>query len=384
MQSFVWEAVAQLYAFRYPLLVNPLECHFISAMNTEPKISIITKPFNPSQIEVEEKNATINTLLDMLRGNMIDLQPNFQRHANLWDDGKKSRLIESILLGLPLPSFYFEFDKRAKQWIVIDGLQRLCALNDFMSGKLRLKDLEFLAETWTGSTYDSMPPYDKMEFGMRTVNMNILKGDTPPNVKFIIFKRLNTGGLELKDAEIRNALFQGKATDIVQELLIVLHDFLGKSVNEKRMADHDYVTRFLAHKLINYSGYKKLSNFLADAMATLNEASDVQLDKLKKSFSDTLQNSINLMGDSAFRKPSEIKRNRISLALFECTMVCLSEISDAEHRMLLQRRTQFMSNYTEMFNDEKFKKALSDGVGQKKSVNYRIELTRSIIRKTLQ
>lgn len=347
-------------------------------------ITNITKPFNPSQIEVEEKNTTINTLLDMLRGNMIDLNPEFQRHANLWDGEKKSRLIESILLGLPIPSFYFEFNKERKKWIVIDGLQRLCALNDFMKGRLKLNGLEFLDSTWDGITYDLMPAYDKVEFGMRTITMNIFKGDTPPNVKFIIFKRLNTGGLELKDAEIRNALFQGRATELVKDLLGVFHSYLGLDLYTKRMKDHDFVVRFLAHKIMKYSGYKKLSDFLNDAMTLLEKLNNGQEEYLKSLFTSTIRFSIELMGDAAFRKPSKGKKNNISLALFECTMVSLSELTDDERQQLLLRKSQFLDNYVALFNDEKMKKSLSDGVGQSVTVNYRIEAIRNVIKNTLK
>lgn len=350
----------------------------------EVSITNISKPFNPSQIEVEEKNATINTLLDMLRGDMIDLNPEFQRHADLWNEEKKSRLIESILLGLPIPSFYFEFNKERKKWIVIDGLQRLCALNDFMNGRLKLNGLEFLGDSFSGITYDYMPAYDKVEFGMRTITMNIFKGNTPPNVKFIIFKRLNTGGLELKDAEIRNALFQGRATDLVKDLLDVFHGYLGPKLYTKRMKDHDFVVRFLAHKLIRYSGYKKLSDYLNDVMTLLVSLDDSQADYLKSLFSTTIKYSIDLMGDVAFRKPSKEKKSSISLALFECTMVCLSELTDNDRQQLLLRKPQFLQNYVALFKDEKMNKSLSDGVGQIATVNYRMEATRNMINNTLK
>ncbi|KAA6335145.1 hypothetical protein EZS27_016590, partial [termite gut metagenome] len=115
----------------------------------------ITKSFDPSKIDVDIQTVNLGRLIDMLKEGEIDLNPDFQRSIDLWSPIKKSRLIESILLGLPLPSFYFSEDKETRKISVIDGLQRLCALKDFVlkeNSPLKLSGLQFLTQ-FEGKTY---------------------------------------------------------------------------------------------------------------------------------------------------------------------------------------------------------------------------------------
>lgn len=99
---------------------------------------LITKPFNPNEIDVDISTVNLGSLIEQLENDEIDLQPDFQRAADVWDNVKKSRLIESILLGLPLPSFYFSEDPRSQKLSIIDGLQRICAIRDFILKKMSL------------------------------------------------------------------------------------------------------------------------------------------------------------------------------------------------------------------------------------------------------
>ena len=105
----------------------------------------ITIPFDPNSIDVDMATVNLGLLIDQLVNEEIDLQPDFQRASDIWTPTAKSRLIESILLGLPLPSFYFSEDIYSQKLSVIDGLQRLCAIKDFViDKKLKLYNLQFL------------------------------------------------------------------------------------------------------------------------------------------------------------------------------------------------------------------------------------------------
>jgi hypothetical protein len=90
-----------------------------------------TIPFDPKLIKITVETTTIFNLAQRLKYNQIDLYPKFQRKANLWDDVRKSRLIESLLLRFPLPAFYFDIENE-DNWLVVDGLQRLSAIRDFV------------------------------------------------------------------------------------------------------------------------------------------------------------------------------------------------------------------------------------------------------------
>ena len=179
----------------------------------------IDKPFDPASLKVEVKNSTVDQLRLMLKNNLIDLQPDFQRSPNLWTPQEKSRLIESIILGIPLPSFYFYIDSDKEKWVVIDGLQRLCSIQDFMVEKtLRLKGLEFLRDKCEGKSYDDFSYFDQLNMSMRSVTLNIISGVSSVEAQYIIFKRINSTGTMLSSAEIHNALFHGRAMELGKKM----------------------------------------------------------------------------------------------------------------------------------------------------------------------
>ena len=187
----------------------------------------ITHPFNPNEIEIETPPYTVGYLIDRIEHDEINMNTDFQREGNLWSPDKQSRLIESILLGLPLPAFYF--DTTNPQWDIVDGLQRCCSIENFCVKKtLKLTGLEFLGEK-DGKTYLEGAGFDDLDRTLqrsiitRPITVNLIK-KAHRNIRFILFKRLNTGGLELTPQEIRNAVYQGKAADTIKHLA-QLEDF---------------------------------------------------------------------------------------------------------------------------------------------------------------
>jgi hypothetical protein len=352
------------------------------------EIAEIKEPFKPSSIEVETKNATIGTLIEMLNADLIDLQPGFQRNGFLWNENKMSQLVESIILGLPIPSFYFERDDEKKRWVVIDGLQRLCTLKRLIDEKkpLVFRGMEFIGNLWNGKTYRDFTYYDKVEFGLRPVTLNILKGSTPPGVKFIIFKRINSAGTPLKGAEIRNALFQGKSTELISRLLPVFHEYTGNRVSSKRMNDRDYITRFMALYLKHRmpGKYQKWDDFLNDMMAVLNREEDSVIETIAEEFEHAINNCFQIFGDLMFRKPSDNnKSNSISMALFDAQMIPMAELSESEVNELMEKKNLLRQEYINLFSDESMQKTLSDGTGHASSVNNRINKIRILIDKVL-
>ena len=351
--------------------------------------STIKEPFDPSTIEVEVKNITIGTLVDMLKNEAIDLEPAFQRKKDLWPDGKKSQLIESILLGLPLPSFYFSIEKDNKKWVVIDGLQRLCTLQKFaVDQTLALKDLEFLNKQYEGKAFKDLEYFERLSFSMLSVTVNILKGNTPPEVKYLIFKRINSAGTPLKPQEIRNALNQGAATRLLDEMAsCTLFREMTKGVSSDRMADKEFITRFFAFYLMEYTSYESnMDAFLNAAMHQLNQLAPECLEEAKAAFKRSLNACHQLLGDDAFRKPSmeAQRKSPVSKALFDSLTVSLSRLSNADLKVLTQRKETFKKLYAEIFQDEKLLKTLSEGTGKSKSVAYRFRKIEETIRKTLE
>ena len=353
--------------------------------------STITEPFDPSTLKAEVKNATIGQLVEMLRNDLIDLNPDFQRHANLWGPKRKSQLVESILLGLPLPSFYFYNDSNSKKWVVIDGLQRLCALKSFMVDEdLTLKGLEFLDEKKYGMSYKAFSYYDKLAISMHPVTLNVLSGNASAEARYIIFQRVNSKGTPLNPVEIRNALYQGKATDLISRMVEI--DIFKKMVSQKisvnRMKDREFASRFLAFYLNdyhNYADFKSLDILISKTMDVINKTFEkAQLQVVISAFDLSVKVCGQLLGEDAFRKPTTgSRRNQVSLAIFEMLTVSIAHLDKMQQQALIKKRSTFMRLYNELFGDLLMQKYLSSGMGNNVAVRYRFDKINQVIDKTL-
>ena len=149
-----------------------------------------------SAVKIERRIMVIGELRGMFEKDRISFRSNFQRSNSIWSKSQQSRLIESILLNLPLPSFYFEYNALLGQYFVVDGLQRLNALYDFFFGKLKLSDLDFLKE-YEGKTWDDLSFYDRMRINSAEIVAYLIDGSASHDVKFVIFSRLNRNGTPL-------------------------------------------------------------------------------------------------------------------------------------------------------------------------------------------
>ena len=170
---------------------------------------VITKPYDPEKIKIDHQSINLGFLLEKLDYKEIDMMPDFQREGDLWSDVKKSQLIESVLLGLPLPSFYFSVDPKSDKWQIVDGLQRLSSFKSFWVDKtLKLEGMEFLT-SYNDKTYHDLSRADLRKISGFKINLYVIEKETPKEAKFLIFKRVNTGGLILTPQEMRHALNQG-------------------------------------------------------------------------------------------------------------------------------------------------------------------------------
>lgn len=350
--------------------------------------SSVKKPFDPSSIKAEVKNSTIGALADMLKNDLIDLNPEFQRRKNLWDDEKKSQLMESILLGLPLPSFYFYVDETRKKWVVIDGLQRLCSLKSFMvDGDLCLKGLEFLDKTQYSKHFDDFSYFDQLAMKMHPVTLNVLTGNTSAEARYIIFQRVNSKGTQLTPAEMRNALYQGNATTLIKRLADneCFQRLVSKTISTGRMKDREYISRFLLFFLNDYKSYDgNLDNEINLTLSYINKEFDEgRLDWVCEEFDSALKVCEQLLGEDAFRKPNspsdKKRRNVVSLTVFEMLAVTIAKLTETEKKVLLNSKSEFVGKYKELFMDSKLQRYLNVGTSKIPSVQYRFERIQSVI-----
>ena len=191
-------------------LIN-MEDGFDDSDEEERNEDVKYNPYNPKLIRVDTKPFSIKQINEMIEAEDIDLSPDFQR-GFVWNDiTRKSRLIESLLLRIPIPVFYFAQDEEGK-FQVVDGVQRLTVISSFMKNEFRLKNLEYLSEC-NGKYFkkenaksDSLEDLYVRRIEQTQLFINVIDPQTPSKVKYDIFKRINTGGKVLNAQEIRNCL----------------------------------------------------------------------------------------------------------------------------------------------------------------------------------
>lgn len=372
-----------------PAIINEEEEVETEDVKGPGKENPIKEPFDPTQIDVDIATINLGSLIDMLENEEIDLQPDFQRASDIWDPIKKSRLIESILLGLPLPSFYFSEDIASRKLSIIDGLQRICAIRDFVLEKekpLALQGLQFLKD-FEHKTYNELGRPEIRRIKGLKITTNTLRKNTPSKVKYIIFQRVNTAGEPLVPQEMRHALNQGEAARFIKEL--AENDAFKRATNNrvksKRMQDRDFANRFVAFYL-GYDEYNgELDLFLNDKMGALNEMSCEQLENLKTVFEDSMNCCYAIFGEDAFRKRNhpEDKRKPISKSVFDTVSVNIAWLTSDERNILVERGNEFKNKMMELFNDRKFSFSISTGTGQKYNVEERFKRVKQTIQEII-
>jgi hypothetical protein len=355
---------------------------------------LITQPFDPLKIRVTTKTLSIDLLVKRIEEKEIDLTPDFQRKAGIWTTLAQSRLIESVLIRIPLPAFYFDATDDDK-WVVIDGLQRLTTLKRFIiEKKLILRNLEFLKE-YNSYRFKQLPRNLQRRIEETQVTAYLIDKGTPEAVKFNIFKRINTGGVPLSPQEIRHALNQGKASKLLLELSgsDEFKAATDNSIRDDRMADREFVLRALAFKISGYQEYKEdLDTFLNENMAKINRMSDSEIETLKRSFYRAMRAAANIFGTEAFRKPQKSSKKRAALnkPLFEVWAVNLDKLNDSEIARLIERSDVVKNKFSELFDrnenqkdTESFIDAVTLTTGSTKNVKFRFSKIETLIREVL-
>lgn len=347
----------------------------------------IIQPFDPAEIRVESKQLSLDTLLSRIEHGEIVLQPEFQRHE-VWKDDARSRLIESILIRIPLPAFYMDATDEDK-WLVVDGQQRLSTLRRYViEESLDLSGLEFLRD-FKGSKFSDLPRAFQRRIKETNVTVYLIQKGTPGAVKINIFKRINTGGLPLSAQEIRHALNGPPVTNFLRELA-ESKEFLvatRSKIPTSRMTDREYVTRLLAFLLTNPAQYstQEFDIFLSDAMAAINKMSDDERKDLKARFIYSMDLSHRVLGKFAFRKlyGVEERLKPLNKALFEAWGVNLASVTPAQADILKQRHDQLLNGFIRLMNERDFEQAITQGTGDVARVRLRFGKIAQLVKETL-
>lgn len=352
----------------------------------------ISSPFDPRLVDIESKPMVISNIVSRLKYDDILLDPDFQRNKNLWNEDKQSRLIESLLIKIPLPTFYLDMVEGDK-FVVVDGVQRLCAINNFMAREsddpklLKLQGLEYLQE-FNGKTYYELPSNLQRRLNESIIQTYVIKEGTPDKVRNSIFERINTGGLVLQPAEIKNSVYRGRASSFVKRLAESEAFILATNgkINPERMLDREFVNRFLAFYLLKIDEYhENLEDYLNDVLILIKNDLSLDLDSVERAFLQAMNLSHRLFKERAFRKKTERGRfSRINKPLFETVTVELAKISEIEADKLIKNRDSFLNEYYELFSDDRFVRVITNGTASLESVTYRHKKFEKLIKKYLE
>ena len=216
----------------------------------------IDHPFNPERIAISTKSPTIDLIVNRIEEHEIDLDPDFQREQ-MWDILRKSRLIESLMLRIPIPAFYVSADEN-DYWKVIDGIQRMSTITSYMHNEFSLRKLEYLRD-FEGKRYDQLSRAMQRRIKETELIVNIISPSTPEEVMLNVFFRINTGGVPLNLQEVRNAFTPSRIRDYLK-MLSRSNEFLRAtehSISPKRMADRECILRLLAFYIEPWENYAK-------------------------------------------------------------------------------------------------------------------------------
>ncbi len=275
----------------------------ISSMSLSKTINTVNKTF----ILKDFLNTSVATSLysetieNICKSENFIIQPYFQRNY-VWDNEKKSGLIESILIGIPIPCIYVYLDNDTKTEVVIDGQQRLTTIKNFVKNNFPFINNNF--EELNNKYFIELPEQLQNKILQSKVNFCCFNNISDKEILFEFFKRYNTGAVHLNHQEIRNCIFSGPYNDLIRELANY-EPFSNLFLNNKtdRLEKEEYVLRFLAlyQDMKNYNG--KMNDFLdTHHQKMMNQSLSKEIQKeLKLAFKKAVDANILIFGDDVFK-----------------------------------------------------------------------------------
>lgn len=306
---------------------------------------------------IRQETRTVFEIVRRIRDGRFIMDPDFQRDF-IWRLDKQSKLIESMVMRIPLPVFYLA-ERDDGKTVVVDGLQRLTTFVRFMDDSFPLRDLQ-LASELNGRRYSDLPLKLQNRIEDTQLILYLIDSKVPEQAKLDIFDRVN-GGVPLTRQQMRNSIYCGPATRWLRDE-VQSDEFIkatGKSLDWRTMRDRECVNRFCAFSLFGVSGYQSgdMDAFLARTLQEMN-SSNVMLDRLGSDFRRSMVNNYSVFGPHSFRKHrrSSTRRSVINIALFDVFSVLLSRVREAE---VEARSEDIHEAFFDLMDNEEFVDAIT-------------------------
>lgn len=318
------------------------------SVNTD--IESYTETIYPARnIKIDRVQFSIFELKRRYDKGLICLDPDFQRNE-VWSTRQKSELIESVVMGIPLPLIYLAETMEGKL-VIVDGRQRLTTFFRYLDNEFSINGLKIMTELNACKFRDLENDAKKSKYATEIEDfqlvIQIIKYPTPDRVRFDIFDRVNRGGTPLNNQEMRNALYQGPATRLLNELAAsdAFKDATGHSVSPLHMKDKYIILRALSFYLWKKDILKKkngetvvyrsdIEEFLGYSMEYLNWVDDDSREELKSLFFKVMKRCYDTLGENAFRIPTDSGRRRpVSMTLFESLFYFVTLIEEKQREL---------------------------------------------------
>ena len=365
--------------------------------------SATIKPWDPGKIRITTKSFTLREVADQIEDEEIDLSPDFQREY-VWKSRQRTRLVESILLGIPLPAFYFN-QTESGTYQVVDGVQRLSTIALFMRNEHRLSsvDLEYLSDLHD-RTYKQLDTAAIRRFRSTQIVVHVIEPQTPDEVKYDIFNRVNTLGSPLSAQEIRHAMSGIRSRDFIGRLAesevfdaATERHYLkktpeGETIRDSgRMANRELVLRFCAFRISSIEQYREFASldaFLMNFTKRIDETAEpiianAALADLEAAFDRAMVAAHEILASAAFRRwpIGADRRGPINRAVFEAQA---NALADHSLESLLPHREAIVTAFRKAFLEPEYLRAVTVGTGDVNQVSYRLDRTREILADALK
>ncbi len=326
------------------------------------------------ELLIRTESQAIEQVLGRIENGRYVMNPDFQRDF-IWHEAKQSRLIESVLMRIPLPVFYLAEDQQGRR-IVVDGLQRLSTFQRFRNNGLRL-NLPHRADLH-GKRFEDLTPNLQDRFGDCNLILYVIDAKAPDQTRLDIFERVN-GGVPLTRQQMRNCLYVGDATRFLREesRTDIFLEATGRSLKTTTMRDREFVNRFCAFQILNLDGYRDMDDFLAACLKKMNDEPEL-LPSLSEQLKTTLGNNLHVFGRHAFRKhePGQSSRNVINASLWD---VMSTGLSRYPREVVEEQAAKVRKAFYGLMEDEEFTHAITYGTNGVRQVRARFAMSKSML-----
>ncbi len=332
------------------------------------------------ELLIRQESRTIQDVIRRIDNARYIMDPDFQRDF-IWSEDKQSKLVESVVMRIPLPVFYLAEDDEGRM-VVVDGLQRLSTFQRFSKDELKLKLPD--RNEIDGKYFSELSV--KLQNRIEDCNLifYIIDSKVPERARLDIFERVNSG-VPLTRQQMRNSLFMGKATRFLKDEAQT-DTFLratGMSLNKKTMRDREFVNRFCAFQLLSLDKYNgDMDTFLADCLRRMNRMSETELSGLSAAFRRGLDNNFLVFDRHAFRKhsPGQDYRSILNASFWDVMSTGLSRYGEAHVRSFADPLLQAVHR---LLRQEEFNAAITYGTNDTKRVKRRFAMAREALREVL-